>query len=70
MTVKDWLQKLSEQDNSTEEDSIKMQNLLHMIDEKRARVTCGIVYLNPPHDPPISIHSMAKELSQAIQSQE
>ena len=62
-TVQQWLEVLATGTESTEDDSARMQNLLHRIDFPKAVVVCGIVYTDghgTMKSPPTSIHSMAK----------
>ena len=62
-TIQDWLEQLATSIESTEDDSARMQNLLHRIDFPKAVVVCGIVYTDghgTMESPPTSIHSMAK----------
>ena len=62
-TIGDWLVQLANSTESTEDDSARMQNLLHRIDFPKAVVVCGIVYTDGHgtlESPPTSIHSMAK----------
>lgn len=64
-TVGQWLEQLASSNQSTEQDSNKMQNLLHRIGFPQARVVVGIVYLDghgTMDAPPASIHSIAKML--------
>ena len=59
MTVKEWLESLTKTNQSTEDDSIRMQNLLRRIAFPYARVVIGIVYPEGTGRP-IDIHSMAR----------
>ena len=68
MTVKEWLVSLANTNQSTDQDSAKMQNLLHRVGFGSAVVTCGIVYLNGHgtiEAPPTSLHAIAKMLLKA-----
>ena len=67
-TVKEWLKELATTNQSSDKDSIKMQNLLHRVGFGSAVVTCGIVYLEGHgtiEAPPTDIHSIAKMLLKA-----
>ena len=62
-TVKNWLEDVANTNTSTEEDSAKMQNLLHRCGFPSAVIVCGIVYLEGKGTldcPPTSLHSIAK----------
>ena len=64
-TVKEWLDNLAATNTSTDEDSTKMQNLLHKVGFPHAVVVLGIVYLEGKGTidaPPCSLHSMADML--------
>jgi hypothetical protein len=64
-TILDWLTDLSNTNQSVEQDSIKMQNLLHRVGFLNAVVVCGIVYLEGKgtiEAPPTDIHTIAKML--------
>jgi len=61
MTVKEWLQGLADTDTSTDKDSTMMENLLHRVGFPSAKVVIGVVYPEG-YGPPVSIHSMAKQL--------
>lgn len=67
-TVKQWLVALATSNTSSNQDSIKMANLLHRVGFRRAVVVLGIVYLEGKGTldaPPASIHSIAKMLLKA-----
>lgn len=68
-TVKEWLVELATTNQSTDQDSIKMQNLLRRCGFPSAVVTCGIVYTEGVGRP-LDIHSMAKMILQATPGQE
>ena len=62
MTIKEWLQGLADStDTSTEEDSQKMQVLLHKTGFPKARVVLGCVYLEG-RGQPASVHQVARIL--------
>jgi len=66
-TVKEWLEGVSNTNQSSDKDSVMMENLLHRAGFPLARVVVGIVYLEGKGTldaPPTSIHSMAKMLLQ------
>ena len=68
-TVKDRLEDLASKHESSEEDSSRMQNLLHRIDFPKAIVVCGIVYTEGHgtlESPPTSIHRMAKMIAKVF----
>ena len=68
-TVGEWLEDLASKHESTEGDSIRMQNLLHRIDFPKAVVVCGIVYTEghgTMESPPTSIHRMAKMINDTM----
>jgi len=67
-TVREWLEGVANTDTSMEEDSVKMENLLHRLNFPAARVVVGIVYLDGKgtlEAPPTSIHSIAEMLLRA-----
>lgn len=69
MTVKEWLEHLANTNQSSDEDSTKMQNLLHKVGFPLARVVLGIVYIEGKgtvEAPPTSIHSIAQMLVKSI----
>ena len=60
-----WLEGLAASNQSNEQDSVKMANLLHRIGFPQAVVVCGIVYLEGKgtlETPPASINHLAKIL--------
>ena len=64
-TVGQWLEELAGKDESTEQDSAKMQNLLHRAGFPAAVCVLGIVYLEGHgtlRAPPMSINGIAKML--------
>jgi len=64
-TVKQWLEELASNNESSDIDSGKMQNLLHRVGFASAVVTCGIVYLEghgTMDAPPTDLHSIARML--------
>ena len=65
-TIRDWLEELASKNESSEDDSLKMQILLRRNGAfPSAVVVLGIVYLDGRgtiEAPPTSIHSMAKML--------
>lgn len=64
-TIGQWLEGLVGGNTSTEQDDIKMTNLLHRVGFGGAVCTCGIVYLEGRgtlEAPPTSIQSIAKML--------
>lgn len=64
-TVGQWLEELATSNQSSDRDSIKMQNLLHRVGFPRAIVVCGIVYLEGQgtmEAPPMSLHTIAAML--------
>lgn len=61
MTIKEWLQGLANSNQSTDEDSSKMENLLHRVGFPKARVVVGAVYIEGKGRP-TDIHSTAKTL--------
>lgn len=70
-TVGQWLEQLAASSESTEQDSNKMQNLLHRVGFSQARVVLGIAYLDGHgtiEAPPVSIHSVAKMLVDKVTS--
>lgn len=65
VTVKQWLEGISNTDTSTDKDSAMMENLLRRAGFRGARVAVGVVYLDGHgtlESPPTSIHSVAKML--------
>uniref|UniRef100_A0A6M3JUT7 Uncharacterized protein n=1 Tax=viral metagenome TaxID=1070528 RepID=A0A6M3JUT7_9ZZZZ len=58
MTIKDWLEQLAGDSLSTERDSLQMESILRRVGFNKARVTCGMVYLDGAGEP-ASIHSVA-----------
>ena len=67
-TVKQWLEELAGSNQGSDQDSIKMTNLLHRVGFEQAVFTCGIVYLEGRgtlEAPPTSINHMAKMLLRA-----
>ena len=58
-TVEEWLQGLANTNTSNENDSTRMENLLHRIGFLSARVVVGVVYTEGK-GPPTDIHSMAR----------
>ena len=69
MTIKEWLDNLVTSDSTTMEDSANFQALLrNMTDFKRAVVVYGVVYLEG-QGRPLSIHSVAKELLNAVKQE-
>ena len=68
-TVKEWLEEMAGSTVSVEQDSTKMQNLLHRAGFPHAVVVCGIVYLEGKGTidaPPTSIHSVAQMLVKLV----
>ena len=63
-TVKEWLESVANTNTSSDNDSVKMQNLLHRVGYNKAVVTLGIVYLEG-YGYPVDIHSVAKQLLKA-----
>lgn len=64
-TVGEWLKELAKSSTSSEEDGVKMSNLLHLAGFPKAIVVCGIVYLEGKgtlEAPPTSINSIAEML--------
>lgn len=64
MTIKEWLEGLADSNQSTEQDSRMMQNLLRRI-YPECIVTSGIVYVEGRGTleyPPMSIHTMANAI--------
>lgn len=66
-TVKEWLEDVAKANKSSEEDSRKMQSLLHKVGFGKAVVVYGIVYPEG-RGRPVSIHSMAKEILSSIKT--
>jgi hypothetical protein len=67
-SITEWLMSLSNSTASTNEDSERMEILLHRIGFPEARVVCGIVYLmghGTLDAPPMSIHTIAKAIATA-----
>lgn len=64
MTIKEWLQEVANTNTSSEQDSIRMENLLRKMGFPEARVVIGIVYPEG-HGQPLDIHSMARTLLKA-----
>lgn len=67
-TVRDWLEELANTDTSSEQDSAKLQHLLHKLGFPDAVVVMGIVYLEGHGTidaPPASIHSVARMILDA-----
>ena len=65
MTVKDWLDSMASTNQSTDQDSVKMQNLLRRVGFSQAICTVGVVYLKgqgTPDAPPTDIHTIARML--------
>lgn len=60
-TVKDWLEGLASSNQSSGEDSAKMENLMHKLMFPKARVVVGIVYPKG-YGETVSIHQMAQLL--------
>jgi hypothetical protein len=60
-TVKEWLEELAKSNQSTDKDSLRMENCLKVIGFPSARVLLGIVYPEGSGQP-VSIHSMARML--------
>ena len=60
-TIRQWLEDVAGSNTSTEEDSERMQNLLHRVGFSRAAVVLGIVYLEGKGKPD-SIQATAKAL--------
>ena len=67
-TVKDWINRLADTNESSERDSSMMQNLLRRAGFPLAMVVIGIVYLEG-YGPPIDIHSMAKMIREGAESE-
>ena len=63
MIIKSWLTKLSNTNTSPEQDSTRMANLLKRMGFPKARVVVGVVYPEGKGQP-VSIHSMAKMLTE------
>ena len=61
MTIGEWLEGLAESSESTEDDSMLMQNYLRKSGYTKATVVYGVVYLTG-YGFPTSIHSMAKTI--------
>lgn len=61
MTVREWLVELAAINVSTEQDSARMEAVLHKCGFPSAKVVYGIVYLDG-YGRPESIHSMAQAL--------
>ena len=69
-TVRDWLEELANTDTSSEQDSDRMQHILHRLGFPDAVVVMGIVYLEGHGTidaPPASIHSVARMILDANQ---
>ena len=65
-TIKDVLERLAATNESTEKDDVIVEYVLHKIGFEKAKVTCGIVYFNPPFEPPQDIHSVAKTIIETV----
>jgi hypothetical protein len=61
LTNADLLKSLAEKNTSAEEESEAMENLLIRLGFLRAKVICGIVYLDGSGEP-IDIHSVARAI--------
>uniref|UniRef100_A0A6M3KWB2 Uncharacterized protein n=1 Tax=viral metagenome TaxID=1070528 RepID=A0A6M3KWB2_9ZZZZ len=61
MTIKDWLEQLAGDSLSTERDSLQMESILRRVGFNKARVTCGMVYLDGSGEP-ASIHAVAQAI--------
>jgi hypothetical protein len=64
-TVKDWLERMTKTNKSTDLDSVKMQNLLRRCGFPLAVVTCGIVYVDGVGRP-LSLHAMAEMILKTV----
>lgn len=63
-TIKEWLADLTNTNTSSEQDSLKMQNLLRRVGFPKAAVVVGVVYPEG-RGRPVSIHAMAGVLLKA-----
>lgn len=66
-TVGEWLAKVRDADSSSENDAIRMQNLLRRVGFPKARVVLGIVYPEGEGTldfPPMTIQGIAKKILQ------
>lgn len=63
-TVREWLERLTTTNTSTEEDSLIMQGVLHKLGMPKARCVLGAVYPDG-YGQPVSIHQMAKIILEA-----
>jgi hypothetical protein len=64
-TVQEWLEDIAKTNKSSEDDSRKMQSLLHKVGFGNAVVVYGVVYPEG-RGRPVSIHAMAKEILSSI----
>mgnify|MGYP003137540737 CR=1 FL=1 len=69
MTIGEWIAELANSSESTEEDSIVMQNYLRRSGYGKARVVYGVVYLTG-YGYPMSIHTMAKAIAEDFEVKE
>lgn len=58
-TIGQWLEGLAQSNTSSDEDSARMENLLHRMGFAKARVVLGVAYPDGK-GAPVSIHSMAQ----------
>ena len=73
MTIGEWLEKLANATQSTEEDSRALQKALRISGFNRAVVVYGVAYLDGQGtiaNPPRSIHTVAKSLLNALKGRE
>jgi len=73
MTIGEWLEKLANATQSTEEDSRALQKALRISGFNRAVVVYGVAYLDGQGtiaNPPRSIHTVAKSLLNALKRRE
>jgi hypothetical protein len=64
-TKREWLQQLANSTTSTEQDDTIMQDLLHRINLPKARVVCGVAYLEGIGQP-ISIQTVAQMILERV----
>lgn len=72
-TGQEYLESLSNSISSTDDDALKIQNLMKNLGFPNCVVTCGIVYLDGKgtmENPPRSIHSIAKMILEIAMGQE
>ena len=61
-----WLDRLSSENTSTEDDDKRMQSVLRLLGFSKAVCICGIAYIMGEGET-IDIHTLAKKLKEALE---